>query len=124
MGLNWLSMAWLCRSVTGLSWPRFARAHAPAVFLAGLIGGVAAIAAQGTRAAHLGNLPVLIAAGLAAAGAAYGASKLLPQLFLGKHGTWAYQQGEEMVRRGSRRLAGQRVVESDRIASVGEATPK
>lgn len=123
MGLNWLSMAWLCRSVTGLSWGRFARAHAPAVFLAALIGGVAAIVAQGARAAHLGKLPVLIAAVVAAAVAAFGASKLLPQVFLGRHGKWAYQQVEDMVRRGSRRLARQPVANSDRLASV-EANPK
>jgi hypothetical protein len=79
--------------------------------------------AQGARAAHLGKLPVLIAAVVAAAVAAFGASKLLPQVFLGRHGKWAYQQVEDMVRRGSRRLARQPVANSDRLASV-EANPK
>lgn len=124
MALNWLSMAWLARSVTGLSWPQFARAHAPALLLAVLIGSAAAVVVQGARLAHLGHLPILIAAALTAAGAAYGASRLWPALFLGRHGTWAYQQGENLVRRGTNRTGSRPAANPDQLASVGEANPK
>ena len=105
MTLNWLSMAKLSRSVTGLDWTRFAAAHVPAVLLALVIGGAAAAGAEAARSAHLGNLLVLLVAGLAAALAAGGASWLRPGIFLGRHGTWAYRQGEKLLRRGSRRGA-------------------
>ena len=38
MGINWLNMAQLGRTVTGLDWGRFARAQLPAVLLAVVIG--------------------------------------------------------------------------------------
>ncbi|MGH7509226.1 MAG: lipopolysaccharide biosynthesis protein [Gemmatimonadales bacterium] len=123
MGINWLSMAWLSESVTDLTWSRFARAHAPAVRLAALIGGVAAIVAQGARAAHLSALPLLIAAGVAAAGAAYGGSRLWPELFLGPHGRWAYRQGEDLVRHGPNRRGRPQPGDAD-LAPVGEANSK
>ena len=66
MGINWLRMARLSRSVTGLSWSRFGRAHAPAALLAGLIGVAAIITAEAARASHLGNVAVFVAAGLTA----------------------------------------------------------
>src|SRR3954468_15143053 len=38
MGINWLTMAALGRSVTGLSWPRFVRSQAPGLVLAIVVG--------------------------------------------------------------------------------------
>ncbi|HJR16063.1 MAG TPA: lipopolysaccharide biosynthesis protein [Gemmatimonadales bacterium] len=120
MALNWLSMAWLGRGVTGLSWSQFARAHIPAGFLAVLIGAAAVAAAQGARAAHLGQHWTFFAAALASAGAAYGAVRLLPDLFLGQHGRWAYQQGSNLIRRNSRRAVRRDAVSPDHLASARE----
>jgi O-antigen/teichoic acid export membrane protein len=102
MCINWLSMAQLGRSVTGLSWARFAGAHAPAALLALLIAAAAAIVAQGGRAAHFGSIPILLAAAVAALMVTYAASRFRPELFLGPHGTWAFRQGEALLRRGFR----------------------
>ena len=99
MAANWLSMVWLCRSVTGLTWARFGAAHLPAALLAGLIAVAAAPVAQAMRMAHLGNVAVLIAAGLAAAGMAFAAAHVRPDIWLGPHGTWAFKRAERLVRR-------------------------
>ncbi len=121
MGINWLAMARLGRSVTGLDWRRFARAHAPAAVLAVLIGLTAAAAAQAGRSTQLGNLPILVTAGLASAAAATIAAWMYPGLFLGPHGIWAYQQGAKLIRRRSRREAPPEAAETDGLASVREA---
>jgi hypothetical protein len=105
MGLNWLSMAWLGRSVTGLSWLRFAKAQVPAALLAAVIAAAAAVVAHWARAAHLGTIPLLIAAGLVAAAVTLTASKLSPELFLGSHGIWAASQAEGLLRGRARRKA-------------------
>jgi PST family polysaccharide transporter len=123
MGLNWLSMAWLGRSVTGLSWLRFARAHVPATLLAAVIGAAVAVVAPWARAAHLGALPVLVAAGLVAVAVTLTASKLRPELFLGSHGTWAASHAEELLRRGSRRGPGPGTA-GEELAPAGEGNPK
>jgi len=120
MGLNWLSMAWLGRAVTGLSWPRFARVHVPATLLAGVVAAAAAVVAHWARATHLGSIPLLIAAGLAALAVTLAASKLRPELFLGSHGTWATSHAEELLRRGSRRRAAARAA-GEELASAGKA---
>jgi O-antigen/teichoic acid export membrane protein len=104
MGLDWLNMAHLSRKVTGLSWRRFAAAHVPAICLSVAIAAAAALAAAAGRSAHLGNIPVLIAAGTAAVLAGVGASYVLPGIFLGEHGRWAIKQGEGLLRRGLRQL--------------------
>jgi len=106
MGINWLSMAGLSRSVTGLSWSGFARAHLPGALLAALIGGAVILTAEAARASHLGNIPVLIAAGLTAAAVTFTALKLRSELFLGPHGRWASQQAGELLQRSSHRFAG------------------
>jgi O-antigen/teichoic acid export membrane protein len=121
MGINWLNMAQLGRTVTGLDWTRFARAHTPAVLLALVIGGAAILAAEAGRALHLGKLPIVLAAGLVAAGAGFAASRLGPALFLGPHGAWAYQQGEALLRRRARGGARPPAVEAESLGSVGEA---
>jgi O-antigen/teichoic acid export membrane protein len=122
MGINWLNMAQLGRSVTDLDWTRFARAHTPALLLALVVGAAATLAAEASRAVHLGKVPLLIAAGLAAALAAFGASRLSPALFLGPHGVWAYRQGEALLRR-RRSGEGPRTpaADAESLASVGEA---
>lgn len=98
MGINWLTMAALGRTITGLSWSRFVRAQAPGVLLAGVMGGIVAVTVQAARAAHLGSVPVLIIAGLTAAAVAYAASRLWSELLLGPHGNWASRRAGEMFR--------------------------
>jgi O-antigen/teichoic acid export membrane protein len=104
MGINWLSMAWLGRTVTGLSWSRFAGAHVPAAMLAGLIGISAAVAVHAARAAQFGAILSLVAAGITAAGLTIAAFMLRPEPFLGQHGLWAYRQGQEFLRSRSRHI--------------------
>lgn len=123
MSVNWLTMAGLSKSVTGLGWGRFARAHAPAGALAAVIGLAAAGAAAPARAAHLGNVPVLLAAGVAALVAAGLGTWLRPGLFLGPHGSWAYARAEELVR-GKRRRGGRRRPQPEEMAPAGEAPVK
>jgi PST family polysaccharide transporter len=99
MGINWITMAGLSRSVTGLSWARFTRAQVPGALLAAVIGGAVAVAAQAARAALLGTVPVLLLAGLTAAVITFGVSRLRAGLFLGPHGVWALRQAREFLRR-------------------------
>jgi len=115
MGANWVAMAALSRSVTALSWSRFVRAQVPGAVFAALIGGTAELAAQAARAAHLGKIPVLIAAGLAAAAIALAATMLRSEVFLGPHGAWASRRAGEFLRRGSHRI-GRRLRKPDRDA--------
>jgi O-antigen/teichoic acid export membrane protein len=105
MGANFLSMAALGRSVTGLSWARFARAHLPGALLATLIAGAVLAVVEAARAAHLGNIPILGAAGLTAAAVTYAALRLRAEVFLGSHGRWASQHAGELLGRLSPRLA-------------------
>ncbi|MGH7580026.1 MAG: lipopolysaccharide biosynthesis protein [Gemmatimonadales bacterium] len=98
MGMNWLLMAWLARLVTGLDWSRFAVAQLPAVMLALVAGGSAVLGAEAGRAVRLGNLPILIVAGLVTATAGYAASRLAPVVFLGPHGAWAGRQATALLR--------------------------
>jgi O-antigen/teichoic acid export membrane protein len=123
MAFNWLSMAWLGRSVTGLSWQRFVRAQLPAAALAVVIGLAAALAARQGRTAQLGDVPVLVLSGLAAALAAVLAGRLRPGLFLGPHGTWAVQQGVQLLRRGRHRRT-RAAARTDDLAPVGEVHTK
>lgn len=119
MGINFLSMAKLSRKVTGLPWSRFARAHLPGILLAVSIGSAASLVAMAGRAAHWGKIPILIAAGLAAAAVTYAASRLRPELFLGPHGIWALRHANELLGRRSHSAAGPGVA-SDGLASAGE----
>ena len=105
MAFNWLSMSWLTRSVTGVTWGRFLRAHVPAALLASLVAATAAAAAAAGRSAHLGGLLTLVLAGLGVLIVVYGAARTRPELWLGPHGTWAFRRIEELVRRRAGRLA-------------------
>jgi O-antigen/teichoic acid export membrane protein len=105
MGINWLMMAALGRSVTGLSWPRFVRAQVPGVLFAAVTGATVAILVEAARAAHLGKVAVLVVAGLTAAAVVYVASRLRSELLLGPHGTWASRRGGEMLQQVFGRLA-------------------
>ena len=118
MGFNWLAMAALSRSVTGLSWARFVHAQVPGALFAGLIGGTAGLAAQAARAAHLGNVPVLIAAGLTATAAAMAATWSHSALFLGPHGIWTSRRAEEFLRQGYRGIGRLRRANADRLAKA------
>ncbi len=123
MGYNWLTMARLSRKVTGLEWSRFFAAHVPAVMLSIAIGLGAQIGAHVGRSAHLGHIPILVIAGVAAILTAILATWLKPDLFLGRHGTWAYRQGEGLIRRrAGRRGAGS--ADGEVLAAVGEGTAK
>ena len=123
MGINWLSMAWLGRSVTGLTWARFLQAQLPAALLAAVAGAAAAVVAYWARGAHLGTIPVLATAGLAAVAVTFIAAKLGPGLFLGSHGLWAVAHAGELLRGGGRgRRAAARDVSGDQLASAGEPT--
>jgi len=120
MGINWLMMAALGRSVTGLSWPRFARAQAPGALLAILIGSATAVAVQATRTAHLSDILILIAGGVTAVAVVVAGWWLGIERFLGPHGAWAFQRANDLFRRRSDRKAG-KAVASDSLASAGKA---
>jgi hypothetical protein len=105
MAFNWVSMAWLTRSVTGVTWTRFLRAHLPAARLATLVALAGAAAAQAGRAAHLKSPFVLATTGAAVAVIAYTAARLWPAFWLGAHGAWGFRRVEDLLRRGSARLA-------------------
>jgi hypothetical protein len=122
MGLNWLSMVQLSRSVTGLDWTRFVSAHAPAALLALVVGGAAAAGAGAGRSAQLGNVLILLTAGLAAAVAAIVAVRFSPGIFLGRHGSWAYRQSEGLLRRRSRQPA--EAPELDALAPARKGSSK
>jgi O-antigen/teichoic acid export membrane protein len=123
MCINWLSMAALGRSVTGLSWPRFVRAQAPGALFSLVVGGAVAITVQAARTAHLGKVPILIAAGVTAGAVTYVVSRFRSRLLLGSHGIWAVAQVEDVVRQGSRRMARRRTA-PDRLASPGKVNPE
>ncbi|MEO6057275.1 MAG: lipopolysaccharide biosynthesis protein [Gemmatimonadales bacterium] len=120
MAFNWLSMAQLGRVVTGLDWPRFFRAHLPAALLALIVGAASMAAAEACRAAHLGKVPLLAITGLVAAAAALGAAWLRPQVVLGRHGVWSYQQAETLFKRRGRRNRPQ--PPEAELAAMSEAT--
>jgi PST family polysaccharide transporter len=105
MAFNWVSMAWLSRSVISLSWSRFAGAHAHAGLLTVLIGVTAAVVAYAARAAHLGNISILVAVVLSILAVLYAAVRIQPGLFLGPHGRWALRRLEEVLRGRSQRFA-------------------
>jgi O-antigen/teichoic acid export membrane protein len=97
MGINWLTMAALGRSVTGLSWPRFVRSQAPGLVLAGVVAVATFPVVEMGRAIHLGKLPIMIAGGLAATLVTYAAAILRSDL-LGPHGNWAFKNAAHMLR--------------------------
>ena len=123
MGTNWLSMAWLGRSVTGLSWARFVRAHGPAAMIAAVAGVAAAVVAHQARSVHLGAIPVVILSGAAAAGAAVLAARLRAELFLGVHGAWAASHARQLLRGGGRRRT-KNAARSEELAAAAEANSK
>jgi PST family polysaccharide transporter len=123
MGLNWLSMAALSRSVTGLTWPRFVRAQVPATLQAAAVGVAGGVVAYWGRAADVGTFPLLIAAGVAAAAMMIMASRLRPELFLGSHGIWAVGQARQLLRRRRRRKAAPGAA-GESLAPVGETHAK
>jgi PST family polysaccharide transporter len=118
MGINWLTMAALSRSVTGLSWPRFARAQAPGAFLALLVGCLVALTVQGTRVAHVPGPLVLAVGVLTATAALYAVWRLRARLFLGPHGTWATKRADELLRKGGRRLGRLRAAGGEALAKA------
>jgi O-antigen/teichoic acid export membrane protein len=123
MGINWLSMAQLGRTVTGLDWGRFTRAHVPPALLAVVIAAAATLSAEASRSAHLGALPVIVVAGLVALLAGAAAAWLSPRVFLGPHGAWAWREGEALLRRKARAGATAAAAEADSLAPAGKAGP-
>ncbi len=124
MAINWLGMAELCRRVTVLSWPGFARAHAPGAALAALVGGASMLVAEWARGHQWGNLPTLIAAGLTAGAVTVMGVKLRADLLLGPHGSWATQHALELLQRAAGRPTSSRTPSANGLASVGETNPK
>ena len=124
MASDWFLMVALGRRVTGLTWGRFAAAHAAPAALTLVIGAAAFLGAEAGRSAHLGKVPILLCAGLTAAVAATGAVRLLPGIFLGQHGAWALRQTEALVRRRFRDRSGGRPPEVEELAPLGEGSPK
>ncbi len=122
MCVNWLTMAALGRSVTDLSWSRFARAHMPAALLAALIGLAVTLVSQAARAAHLGKVPIVVAAALTALAVTFAASKLWSGVFLGSHGTWAFRRAGEVAQRAVRMV--RRGAAGERLASAEKANPE
>jgi O-antigen/teichoic acid export membrane protein len=123
MGINWLMMAALGRSVTGLSWPRFIRAQSPSALFAALMGLAVTITVEAARSAHLGKVPVLIVAGLTSAAVTYAASRVRSELLLGPHGTWASRRAVEMARGALGRLS-QVSGASEGLPTVGKPSSK
>jgi hypothetical protein len=123
MGVNYLVMAQLARSVTRLSWGRFARAQSPGALFAIVVGGTTLVVAEAARMARLGNLPLLALAGLSAVGVTALALRLRPELFLGSHGSWAFDRGSDFLRKGMGRMAEFRAARPD-LASSTEANLK
>jgi hypothetical protein len=123
MGINWLNMTQLGRTVTGLDWGRFARAHVAPALLAVVTGAVATLAAEVSRSAHLGAIPLVAVAGLAALLAAAAAARLSPALFLGPHGAWAWREGEALLRRRARKGSRAAASKPDALAPAGKAGP-
>jgi O-antigen/teichoic acid export membrane protein len=124
MGINFMSMANLSRTVTGLPWSRFARAHVPGALLAVLIGGTVAVVVQGTRAAHFSSLMTLIVAAVAATGVSLVALRLRPKLFLGAHGNWAFRRAGEFLRRDSKRAPRDPASATEGLAAVAKGQPE
>jgi PST family polysaccharide transporter len=122
MAFNWLSMAWLGQVVTGLSWSGFARAHAPAAVLAALVAGASALGAEAARAAHLGNILVLVSAVLASGLVVWGTVRVVPHLVLGPHGGWAAREAKDLLRHGAPGRS--RGVSPEHFAAAGEANAK
>jgi O-antigen/teichoic acid export membrane protein len=117
MCVNWLSMAALTQSVTGVTWGQFARAHLPGLVLALLTGVSVALSVGAVRSAHLGNVPVLIAAALTVAGV-LAVSRLRPKMLLGPHGAWAFRRAEEFARQGSRQVRRLRNARAEDLAKA------
>ena len=124
MGFDWLTMAYLGRKVTGLHWTRFAAAHAPAALLALVIGAAAMLGAASGRSAHFGAVPILLCAGLAAVVAGGSAAGLFPGIFLGRHGTWAYLEGQGLLRRRFSRGGRVEPPEAEGLSPVEERSSK
>ncbi len=122
MGLDWLNMTHLSRKVTGIPWRRVVAAYVPAICLALVIACAAALAASAGRSSHLGNVPILLAAGAAAALAGGAAAYLRPGMFLGEHGRWALRQGEALLRRQPAPTGRAEPPDPDRLAAAGKAT--
>jgi hypothetical protein len=79
------------------------------------------VVAHWARAAHLGKLPILAGASLAAVAVTFAAAKAWPELFLGSHGTWASRQAEQLLRKASRRLPVSGAARNDGLTPAGEA---
>ncbi|HEY8257825.1 MAG TPA: lipopolysaccharide biosynthesis protein [Gemmatimonadales bacterium] len=115
---NWLTMAALGRSVTGLSWTRFVQAHVPGALFAALIGVSVAIPVHFARAAHLGKVPILVVASITALAVTYAVSKAESRLLLGTHGNWAFRQVGQFLRQVFSRIGRVRTGAPDALAKA------
>lgn len=99
LALNFLLMAQLSVTITGLSWGQFGVAHAPGLALAALTAAVTWGVATWLRALQAHGLVVLIAAGAGALLAAGLAMRLIPRVVLGSDGAWMLNTLTSFVRR-------------------------
>jgi O-antigen/teichoic acid export membrane protein len=102
MGVEWLCMAQLSRSVTRLDWTRFIAVHVPGTLLALVIGVAAAASAAAAHTRDLPAVAVLLLTCLGAATVGGFAVWLYPGIFLGRHGTWAIAQAANLLPGGAR----------------------
>jgi PST family polysaccharide transporter len=123
MCFDWMTMAYLGRRVTGLTWVRFVAAHRPAAALAAVVGGAAVLGAEVARMSHGGNILVLLAAGLVTVAISVGAARLVPAVVLGPHGTWAAQQAARLFRQ-ARARRNRDAMEMEPLATAGERIAK
>lgn len=86
--VNYLLMAWLSLSTIGLSWRRFAAAHAHGLWFGSAVGAVTLLAAQVVRGQGAGPLAVLAVALAVPAALVAVAVRLSPGLVLGREGRW------------------------------------
>ncbi len=98
LAVNFFLMAHLGLRLTSLSWRSFGRAHAPALALAAVAGGLAWATAAGTRALGTPDLVALVATlGVTVCGVVL-AARTAPQLVFGPHGRWFVDALRALVR--------------------------
>ena len=89
---NFLAMAQLSMSVTGMGWSAFWRAHQPAALLTFATLPIAWSVALLARRAELPAILVLLAVGAAVSGVGLAITWRYPTLFLGEDGLWILQR--------------------------------
>ena len=103
---NFLLMAQLSLSVTGMSWFQFAAVHLPGLAQAGVIGPIAWILAGRLRDLGVHPALVLVEVSVAAGITGIALSALLPKLFLGNEGQSALRTTASLLQQSRKRRWG------------------